>query len=64
MEFLNRIPSEELRGLKEEFERTMWHIYHIIGDNAFRIPTEYERRRPISMTYLKHYIISSSRLCK
>jgi hypothetical protein len=50
MEFLNRIPSEELRGLKEEFERTMWHIYHIIGDNAFRIPTEYERRRPISMT--------------
>ena len=50
MEFLNRMPSEELRGLKEEFERTMWHIYHIIGDNAFRIPTEYERRRPISMT--------------
>lgn len=50
MEFLNRMHSEELRVLKEEFERTMWHIYHIIGDNAFRIPTEYERRRPISMT--------------
>lgn len=50
MEFLNRMPQTELCELKEEFERTMWHIYHIIGDNAFRIPTEYERRRPISMT--------------
>ncbi len=50
MEFLNRMPPTELCELKEEFERTMWHIYHIIGDNAFRIPTEYERRRPISMT--------------
>lgn len=50
MEFLNRMLPTELCELKEEFERTMWHIYHIIGDNAFRIPTEYERRRPISMT--------------
>ena len=46
----NAKSQEKIKFLKEEFERTMWHIYHIIGDNAFRIPTEYERRRPISMT--------------
>ncbi len=50
MEFLNHLPAGKLEELKAEFERTMRHIYRVLGDNAFRIPAPYERRRPISMT--------------
>lgn len=50
MEFLNHLSAKKLEKLKTEFERTMRHIYKVLGDNAFRIPAPYERRRPISMT--------------
>lgn len=50
MEFLNACTDMQIDELKWEFERNMRHIYYVLGEDAFRIPGENGRRRPISMT--------------
>lgn len=50
MEFFNACTEEQIDKLKWEFEQNMRHIYHVLGEDAFRIPGKNGRRRPISMT--------------
>lgn len=50
MEQLNRMSVEGLRELEELFCEVMDMAYHILGEDAFRIPTDSGRRRPVSMT--------------
>ena len=50
MEQLNRMSVEGLRELEELFCEVMDMAYHIRGEDAFRIPTDSGRRRPVSMT--------------
>lgn len=50
MEFLNVRTETEIEKLAEEFKRNMSYIYHVLGEDAFRIPSGDGRRRPISMT--------------
>lgn len=50
MEQLNRMDKEETKELSELFCRVMEVAYFVLGENVFRIPTDNERRRPVSMT--------------
>lgn len=50
MEQLNRMSETALQELEELFCRVMDDTYFILGEDAFRIPTDSGRRRPVSMT--------------
>ena len=50
MEQLNRMSGTGLQELEELFCRVMDDTYFILGEDAFRIPTDSGRRRPVSMT--------------
>ncbi len=50
MEQLNRMSEAGLRELEEMFCGVMDDSYFILGEDAFRIPTDSGRRRPVSMT--------------
>lgn len=50
MEQLNRMSEAALQELEELFCRVMDDTYFILGEDAFRIPTDSGRRRPVSMT--------------
>ena len=50
MEQLNRMNESALQELEELFCRVMDDTYFILGEDAFRIPTDSGRRRPVSMT--------------
>lgn len=50
MEQLNRMSETGLQELEELFCRVMDDTYFILGEDAFRIPTDSGRRRPVSMT--------------
>lgn len=50
MEQLNRMTKEETEELSELFCHVMNSAYEMLGENVFRIPTDNERRRPVSMT--------------
>lgn len=50
MEYLNWSEEALRTGLKSLFFRVMRRCYNQLGENAFRIPTDSGRRRPVSMT--------------
>lgn len=50
MEQLNRTSEKELEEMSVFFRKEMDDIFAILGENAFRIPTESQKRRPVSMT--------------
>lgn len=50
MEYLNWSEDALRTGLKSLFFRVMRRCYNQLGENAFRIPTDSGRRRPVSMT--------------
>lgn len=50
MEYLNWIDDEECQRLKNLFKKVMRTCYVKLGEDAFRIPTDSGRRRPVSMT--------------
>lgn len=50
MEYLNRAQDEEIRHIQVLFRDVMERVYEALGEDAFRIPTEGARRRPVSMT--------------
>ena len=49
MEQLNRASDQEIATIQEIFLEEMLVIYDILGEDAFRIPTENKKRRPVSM---------------
>ncbi len=49
MEQLNRASDQEIETIQEIFLEEMLVIYDILGEDAFRIPTENKKRRPVSM---------------
>lgn len=50
MEQLNRTGEKELEEMVTMFRDEMEIIFIILGENAFRIPTDSLKRRPVSMT--------------
>lgn len=50
MDYLNWIEEERRRVLVKFFLRVMGSCYQKLGEDAFRIPTDGGRRRPVSMT--------------
>lgn len=50
MEYLNWVEEAVRRELVELFLRVMRACYRNLGEDAFRIPTDSGRRRPVSMT--------------
>ena len=50
MEYLNWIEEENRRVLVKFFLGVMNNCYQKLGEDAFRIPTDSGRRRPVSMT--------------
>lgn len=50
MEYLNWAEEAGRRNLVELFFRVMKSCYRKLGEDAFRIPTDSGRRRPVSMT--------------
>lgn len=50
MEQFNRTKEDELREMETFFKKVMEQTYRILGEDAFRIPTDSGRRRPVSMT--------------
>lgn len=50
MDYLNWIEEEKRRVLVRVFLRVMGSCYQKLGEDAFRIPTDSGRRRPVSMT--------------
>jgi len=50
MELLNRMEDREIQEIQGLFGRVMKKTRDVLGENAFRIPTDGTRRRPISMT--------------
>lgn len=50
MEQLNRMSSEGIERLEQLFCEVMECVYSTLGPDAFRIPTDSGRRRPVSMT--------------
>ena len=49
MEQLNRASDQEIATIQEIFLEEMLVIYDILGEDAFRIPTENKKRRPVNM---------------
>lgn len=50
MELLNRMNEQSLLELQQLFCKVMGDIWRILGEDAFRIPSDSGRRRPVSMT--------------
>lgn len=50
MEQFNRTKEDELKKIENFFKKVMEQTYRILGKDAFRIPTDSGRRRPVSMT--------------
>ena len=50
MEYLNWVDDDSREKLKSLFFKVMKRCYDTLGENAFRIPTDSGRRRPVSMT--------------
>ena len=50
MEYLNWVDDISREELKNLFIKVMKRCYSKLGENAFRIPTDSGRRRPVSMT--------------
>ena len=50
MEYLNWADDALRIELKSLFYKVMKRCYNKLGENAFRIPTDSGRRRPVSMT--------------
>lgn len=50
MEYLNWVDEQSRVELKKLFFRAMERCYARLGEDAFRIPTDSGRRRPVSMT--------------
>ena len=50
MEYLNWVDEQSRVELKKLFFRVMERCYDRLGEDAFRIPTDSGRRRPVSMT--------------
>lgn len=50
MEQLNRASDQEVEEIRKIFCSEMTVIYDILGEDAFRIPTDSGKRRPVSMT--------------
>ena len=50
MEYLNRAQDKEIQKIHTLFQKVMERVYGTLGEDAFRIPTEGARRRPVSMT--------------
>ena len=50
MEFFNWVEDDIRNDLKNLFLRVMKRCYSKLGEDAFRIPTDSGRRRPVSMT--------------
>ncbi len=50
MEQLNRMSEQEIEDISKVFRAEMKVTYDILGEDAFRIPTENTKRRPVSMT--------------
>ena len=50
MEYLNWVDDDSREDLKSLFFEAMKRCYDTLGENAFRIPTDSGRRRPVSMT--------------
>ena len=50
MEYLNWVDDDSREDLKSLFFKAMKRCYDTLGENAFRIPTDSGRRRPVSMT--------------
>lgn len=50
MEYLNWVDDDSREDLKRLFFKAMKRCYDTLGENAFRIPTDSGRRRPVSMT--------------
>ena len=48
MEYINKLEEISLNELKNIFVKSMKNSYEILGENAFRIPTD-GRKRPINM---------------
>lgn len=50
MKFLNDIPEYEIKYIEVMFKNIMLKCYETLGKDAFRIPTNSSKKRPISMT--------------
>ncbi len=50
MEYLNWVDDTSREELKDLFLKVMKRCYDKLGEDAFRIPTDSGRRRPVSMT--------------
>lgn len=50
MEQLNRMQEEERQNLAKLFCNVMESVWQLLGVDAFRIPTDSGRKRPVSMT--------------
>lgn len=50
MQLFNTVSPERLQELENVFERIMKTAYNCLGKDGFRIPSENNMRRPISMT--------------
>lgn len=50
MQYLNIITDDQLKELRELFDKTMWKAYQCSGADGFRIPSTGKVKRPISMT--------------
>lgn len=50
MEYLNRASDGEIQEIEKIFCEVMWLSHSILGEDAFRLPSESNWRRPVSMT--------------
>lgn len=62
MDYLNGLTDTELSNIKQEFSNIMDNIYSDFGDNAFRMSSTLNQKKPINMTlfetivYLYHLL--------
>lgn len=50
MEYLNECQELERQNILNEYKMIMKRCYQVLGEDAFRVPNESGRKRPISMT--------------
>ena len=50
MEYLNWIDDVKEKDLEEKFTFSMKNAFSVLGEDVFRIPSNTDRRRPVSMT--------------
>ncbi len=49
MQHLNQTPEEQIKEISDRFDKAMASIYKLLGKDAFRLPVNNEKRRPISL---------------